>query len=172
MKKTSIEISDDMLALDDLLADGDIDWDDPQVQAIICEFATENEEAFTIKVDNSAALISEWLNRAAMRKSEAKRMSALAQTDENNANSLKEHLKFIFEKLGRDRVETPRFRVSVTNNGGRIPVIVKVPAEELPLDCVNAKVTVNSDAIRKKLEAGETVRGCEFGERDTSLRIK
>ena len=172
MSRTGLAISEDILALAELMEDENINWDDPQVQVIICEFATENEEAFITKVDNSAALITEWLNRAAMRKHEAKRMNALAQTDENNANSLKEHLKYILEKLGRGRVETPRFRVSVTKNGGIIPVIVKVPAEELPLDCVNAKVTVNSDAIRKKLEAGQSVYGCELGERGTSLRIK
>ncbi len=172
MKKTSIEISDDMLALDDLLADGDIDWDDPQVQAIICEFATENEEAFTTKVDNSAALISEWLNRAAMRKSEAKRMNALAQTDENNAKNLKEHLKYILQKIGRSKVETPRFRVSVARNGGLAPLFVRARVDELPVELTRTEIMVDNDAIRKKLEAGEHVYGCELGERGTSLRIK
>ncbi len=172
MNRTMIEISEDMQALDALLSEEGIDWDSPEVQAIVCDLATENEENFNTKVDNYVALITEWVGRTVTRETEAKRLSALAKIDKNNAERLKERLKYNLEAMGRLKVETPRYRVTVAKNGGKIPLVVNARVEELPADCVRTELKPDNDAIRSKLEAGEAIAGCTLGDRGTSLRIK
>ena len=172
MKQTLMDITEDMQALEALLSEEGIDWDSPEVQAIVCDWATESEEVFINKVDNYGALMAEWSHRVNTRKTEAKRMTELARIDENNLNNLKERLKYHLEAIGRIKVETPRFRFTVAKNGGLAPLTVNALVDELPEDCVRTEIKPDNDAIRKKLEAGQSVYGCELGERGTSLRIK
>ena len=172
MKQTLMDITDDVRALEALLCEEGIDWDSPAVQAIVCDWATESEDAFISKVDNYGALMAEWSHRVDTRKAEAKRMTELARIDENNLKNLKERLKYHLEVIGRTRVETPRFRFTVAKNGGRSPLTVNARVEELPEDCVRTEIKPDNDAIRAKLEAGQAVYGCALGERGTSLRIK
>ncbi len=172
MSKTSLQITEDMEALDQLLADEGLDFDDPAVQEIICQWAEENTEAFDTKMDNAGALIQEWLGRAELRKNEAKRMSSLATVDENNAKRLKEHLKFIFDRRGIKKLETNRFRLSVAKNGGLQPLEINCEPEELPTEFQKTLIVCNNEAIREALVAGQTVPGCILKERGTSFRVK
>ena len=76
---TLFEISADMRALDELIAESDMD--SPEVQALIIAWAEENEIALEKKVDNYAALIKEMEARASMRREESKRIGDRAMVD-------------------------------------------------------------------------------------------
>ncbi len=114
MTRTLFELSAEILALDTALDDLD---DSSQLETITAYLETltiERDE----KLDGYAALISELEARATARMTEAKRLTALARTDENKAQRLKERLKLFFETHGLEWVNTTRYRLSITKNGG------------------------------------------------------
>lgn len=173
---TGLEISDDMKALEELLADGEIDFDDPQAQEIICKWAEEQEENRNGKADNIAALVKEWIARAEFRKQEAERLRSRALIDENNAKRLKGYLMFLLQTWGLRKMETPRFSLGIAGNGGKQPLDIapEYVAEpgRLPVEYQVSKIEINKDAIRDALAAGQNVPGCKLLDRGESLRIK
>jgi hypothetical protein len=112
--------------------------------------------------------------RAEVRKAEAKRLMALAAADEQRARLLKERLKWFFETHGLHTVETARYRLSLSKNGGKAPLILKdeIAPEELPECFQQVSVAPNTAAIRAALEAGEVLDFAQLGDRGTSLKIK
>lgn len=172
MKKTLIDIAEDVIALDDLLdeLEGDVSGQDAAVAA----FLEENDRALSTKVDGYAGLISELEHRAAVRKAEAKRIADLAKAEENRARYLKQRLLHALDAMGIGRVDTDRYRVSTANNGGKIPVVCEVGVDDLPEQFVRTKIEhkPDLDALREALEQGAEVPGVRLGERGRSLRIK
>lgn len=171
-KQTLFEISQDMMALDELLETSD--FDSPEAQAALAAWADEIQENLETKVDNYAAYIQTLLARSDARKKEGDRLKKKATADENKAKKLKEHLKTILEFRKVKTVDTLRFKVTVSKVGGKAPVECNVLPEDLPDEFrteIPASYQVNSDAIRAKLEAGEKVDGCRLLERGTYLRV-
>jgi len=169
--KTLFQISEDMQAFDDLLDNADLD--SPEVQAALAKWANELQGNMEEKVDNYAAFIQTLLARSEARKKEAARLASRAKTDENIADKLKDHLKTVLQFRKLKTVDTPRFKVSVAGNGGKIPLECNVKPEDLPAPyrTVITEYRVNGDAIRAELEAGKAVAGCRLLERGTHLRI-
>lgn len=172
MTKTLLDIIDDVRALEDLL--DDVDGDISGAEEAVAAFLAENDADLATKVDNYAALIVECEARAALRKSEAKRMADLAKTDEARARWLKQRLQEALDAIGETRVDGPRYRVTVQANGGKAPVCVPDDVDALPAAFVRTKVVrdADKDAIRKALESGADVPGCSLGERGRGVRIK
>ena len=130
------------------------------------------DQVLTEKAESYAIVITELLVRAAARRDEATRIRDLAATDEALAERLKRRLKESMETTGRLKIDTPKFRLSVANNGGKQPLNITVPAEDLPEALRVVRLEANKDAIRAALEAGTAVPGCELAPRGTSLRIR
>jgi len=171
-KQTLWDISEEMLAFDQLLADADID--DPEVQEVLAKWGEEIMGDLEGKADNYAAFIQILLARADARLTEGQRLVDRAKTDTNNAKRLKEHMKRIFEFHKVKKVETPRFQITVAKNGGKQPIEVNVLPEDLPDELRTSSVVYKKagDVIRDKLLAGEEIPGCRLLERGTGLRIK
>ena len=109
-----------------------------------------------------------------MRQAEADRLADLAKADDKSAQGLRERLRFIWETRNLPKIETSRFRVALTRNGGKAPLDLRVGPEELPEWAIERKtvVTANKDAIRSRLEAGESLPFANLMERGTRISIK
>jgi len=173
-KQTLFNISQDMQAFDDLLAECQGNLDDPQIQETLAKMAGEIKINLEEKIDNCAAYIRTLEARSEVRKGEAKRMFGLSKSDGDNANRLKGYVKGILEFNQIKKLDTTRFCVSVSVSGGPQPIEVNVKAEDLPVNLqkIKTEITENSDEIRKLLVAGQEVPGCRLLERGTHLRIR
>lgn len=169
--RTLFSISDDLEKLNELLDDC---GDDAQQQELIQQWFEQLGEERDRKLDGYAALISEMMARAEVRKAEARRMQELAQADENRARLLKNRLKLFFELHELKTVQTSRYKLSVTKNGGKQPLILKdgISPVDLPEQFQSVSVDANTIAIRDFLERGEVLEWARLGERGTSMRIK
>lgn len=170
---TIYEISEDMAALDALLAEtgGEIT---PEAEAAFAAFEAELAANLHSKTDAYCALIAEIDARAAARKAEAKRLADRAKTDERAADALRERLRFVWETRRLGKVETDRFTVSLAKNGGKAPLDIRCGVEDLPAWAVKREtvVTVDKDAIRARLDAGEPLDFASLMERGTRINIK
>jgi Siphovirus Gp157 len=170
MSRTLFDISQDLHGLADRLDNLEGD-DEAQVEAIIQWFEQLGEERDQ-KLDNYAALIADMEARAQVRRDEAKRLVDRARMDENKASLLKERLRVFFESHGLKTVETSRYRLTLAQNGGKLPLLVDVPVESLPDEYIRFTKTPALDAIRADLEIGKELPFARFGERGSNIRIK
>jgi len=170
---TIYEISEDMAALDALLAEtgGEIT---PEAEAAFNAFEAELAANLHAKTDAYCALIAEIDARAAARKAEAKRLADRAKADERTADALRERLRFVWETRRLGKVETDRFTVSLAKNGGKAPLDIRCGVDELPAWAIKREtvVTVDKDAIRSRLDAGEPLDFASLMERGTRINIK
>ncbi len=161
-------LSAELLALDTALDDLD---DSSQLETIAAYLETLTTDR-DHKLDGYATLISELDARATARMTEAQRLTALARTDENKAQRLKERLKLFFEVHGLERVNTARYRLSIAKNGGKTPIFLSVEPEQLPPAYQRTRIEADLEAIRTTLGTGEKLVFAQLIERGTSLRIK
>jgi len=169
--RTLFSIGDDLEKLNELLDEAD---DDAQQQELISQWLEQLGTERDAKLDNYAALITEMLARAEVRKLEAKRMMELAVADESRARLLKDRLKCFFEAHNLKTIETPRYRLSLAKNGGKAPLILddSIPATQLPEQFQRVSIEPDTKAIREVLETGQQLTFAQLGERGTSIRIK
>lgn len=172
MSRTLRDISDDIMALEDLLMEMGGDVTDEQVDAAINDWLAENRENLQSKLDGYATLILEIDDRARARRDEARRLHALATTDENAVKRLKERLTYFMLAHNEKKVETQHHRLWVQKNGGKTPLHYEeglVPDEYF--QTVTTKV-LDTDRLRKDLEAGKEVPGAKLLEKGSHLRVK
>ncbi|HOD84862.1 MAG TPA: siphovirus Gp157 family protein [Phycisphaerae bacterium] len=171
MKRTLLDITEDLQALDDLLTEaaGDITG----VEATVDAWLAELEQDLKGKVDNYAALITAMNARAEVRKAEADRLYHRAKVDAGNAKFLRDRLKAALEMRGITKLETDRYKVGVAKVGGNLPLIIPDPAV-VAHEFIRVKEIrePDKDAIRKALESGQQVTGAELGVRGTCLTIR
>jgi hypothetical protein len=160
------EISD---IIDALLEGGQTEAD---ANAALEEHLAGLDAALEDKAEGYASVIQELALRAKARKDEASRIRALAEADEAVADRLKKRLKEAMETTGKQVIDTPRFKLSVAGNGGKQPLVIETPVDDLPAEFKVVRHEPNKDAIRAALEAGTTVPGCTLLPRGTSLRIR
>lgn len=164
-------IKTEMTSLLDGIAE--VGLDSPEATAALAEHMEALVGAFDDKADDYAALIRICETRAAARREESERMTALARDDEALADRLRETLLTAMQQTNRTKVDTARFKLAVRRNGGKVPVEV-VDADALPDEYRIPRVTmaVDRDAIRAALEAGTPVPGATLGERGWRLDMK
>lgn len=175
-KRTLFQISDDLLALEDLLSEVGGDVTDEQAEEAIMNWFAELGDDRDEKLDGYVTLIAEFEARAEMRKREAQRIAARARVDESSVDRLKERLKVFFQVMGLKTVETDLHRITLANNGGKLPLVLQgayeTDATLLPDEFQKKIVTPDKDLIRKKLEAGEMLEFASLGDRGQGIRIK
>lgn len=168
---TIYEISDDMRALHDLLAESGGELT-PQTEQAFAEFEAELSTNFSAKLDRYCSLIAELEAQSTARKAEAKRLADLARTSERSAEALRERLRWVFEARGLPAQQTERFRVSLAANGGKLPLVVLCAEDELPAWAIRSKISADTEAIRERLEAGESLPFARLGERGRRISIR
>lgn len=169
-----IDITADAQALRQLLdeaAGDDGQLADEQANAIIDGWLAELQQDLESKADGYCGLIREQELREAAHREEAERHLKRAQAHGNLARRLKERLKAHLELIGMPKLETRRFRVRVQANGGKLPLDVLVPADQLPTRFQRLRIEADNDAIRQALEEGATFSFAHLLPRGTHLRI-
>lgn len=166
-----LDITDDMQALDDLLAEVGGDVTDPRVAEIVDAWFDELDHSLSAKVDNYAALITSMRARADIRRAEAERLARRAQVDESAADWLASRLLAALDARGMKKLETDRYAVSVVGNGGKAPLLVDgdVPSEWTR---TVTKVEPDRERIRLAIEAGQALPFARLGERGKRLSIR
>jgi hypothetical protein len=173
---TLLEISQDLLNLEAQL-DELAELPDEQQQIVVEwleEIWTEKQSELKTKLENYAQYIRELELRAEARRAEAKRIADRAKVDENRAKCLKVMLMQFFQTHDLKTIETATFKLSLTKNGGKLPLILDetYSVAEIPDALCKVERTPDLDAIREALEAGKTLEFARLGERGQSIRIK
>lgn len=114
------------------------------------------------------------LRRSEARQAEANRIELLADRDRTKARRLEESIRFVMGLTGLRKLECDSGSVAVVRNGGKQPVDIMVPAEQLPDEYKVVKVTVSPDreAILQDLQRGKAIDGCALMERGEHLRFQ
>lgn len=141
---------------------------DETVDRWLEEYQGKEEE----KVDAYCYLIQKFEEISA----ESKRLADRSTGYSNKVKALKERLKLYLQNRGRDKLETPRFTVTVSSNGGQAPVALNedITPENLPDQFVKVLREPDMTALRDALLNGneEALRFARIGERGTHLRIR
>lgn len=82
------------------------------------------------------------------------------------------YIRFVFETQGLKKIETALGNVTLAGNGGKAPLEVLVPVDQLPADCKRVVVEPDLDAIRNVLAKGESVTFARALPRGNHIRIK
>jgi hypothetical protein len=131
-------------------------------------------EQWLTKIDNYCAAITNRHALSKQRKSEAERLSKLAATDTQRVEWMKQQLKNCLESQGVKKLSLHRFHLTISQNGGVLPLKLVCEVDELPPQFQRIEVSPDNSAIRKALEAGdvEAQKVAQFGERETHLRVR
>lgn len=172
---TLYEISADMAALRDLLAEVGGDVSDEAAEAALDQWLQEHADDLTEKLEDYRYMMRQLEASAAFRRSEAAVRLEAAKRDEANVERMKRRLMEFFRAHEMRRVDLPSGGwFSVSANGGKTPVELLVPPESLPEAWRRAAVTyyAETDAIRAALEAGDALPFARLGERGQHLRVR
>jgi len=167
--RTLHDISEDMLALDAMLAECEGVPDDEAVAQWIDRMLIDNQHDLDGKVDNYAALITEYESRSSARIEEAERLRTKANADANRARWLRDRLKDALIRLRIERLECRRFTVSVQRNGGMQSIEV---SGDVPPEFRVIRSEPDKAAIRTALLEGRELSFARLLPRGESLRIR
>lgn len=149
----------------------------PELEAAVQQLLDQRDgtyDQWLIKIDNYCAAITNLHALSKQRKSEAERLSQLAATDSKRVEWMKQQLKICLESQGVKKLSLHRFSLTISNNGGVLPLKLVCEVAELPPQFQRIEVSPDNSAIRQALEAGdiEAQKVAQFGERETHLRVR
>lgn len=89
---------------------------------------------------------------------EAERLRSRAAVHDNRVRALKEAMRAAMAVAGTKKIETPAGVVSIAGNGGKQPVALLVPLEQVPDEVCRLERKIDDEKLRAALEAagGET----------------
>lgn len=159
--KTLVEISENYSEFFDLLDQIDLAEVSPEQQEQLNAFLADLDEERNKKLDNIGAYYKNVLARGKYREQLAKDARALAQTDLNKAEYLKNHLLrfFQFQKISKS-IDTLRCKIWKQRNGQGSMILpegledsqARIVAE-IPEEYREQVWVINTAAIREQLEA-------------------
>jgi Siphovirus Gp157 len=149
----------------------------PELEAAVQQLLEQRDgtyEQWLIKVDNYCAAITNRHALSKQRKAEAERLSKLATTDSKRVDWMKQQLKKCLESQGVKNLSLQRFHLTISKNGGILPLKLACEVAELPTQFQRIEVSADNGAIRQALESGdiEAEKIAQFGERETHLRVR
>ena len=146
-----IDLAEKLAACEDTLESIDMDLAD-LVEALIGDI--RNNEA-----------------RAYMEEAEVWKLKQIRA--ERRAKSEKDLLKYILTYNDVKKMDAGKFKVSLVNNGGKVPIEYNVDPEELPEEFRKEIVTYkpNDEAIREFLDNGGENGYFSYGQRGQNVRI-
>ena len=154
MKRGLFDISEDLLALSDLLEeqDGDITDAEEAFDKWFAELGAERDE----KLDGYAWLIASITADVNAIKDEIDRLKARKTSFENKAKRMKERLELFLKVQGIDKIETSRHTFALQKPGGKPKFVLAdffaEHPEELPEGFRRVKFEADLNAIREAVE--------------------
>lgn len=165
------EISAELAPLEAALRDtgGEVTGDDALVERVteLLDRVRDKVDGFGMYYTSLKALVN---GLAA----EEDRLRARRAALEWDMKRLKEAAKRSMEMRGIQKVEGKLFSISVQKNGGKPPVRLMVPVEQLPARFTTVKVAPDLERIREALIEGDPKAAeiAKIGETETSVRIR
>lgn len=164
------ELTNDFLQLQQMLEDPDVD---PQILADTMEAVGG---AIEVKADGYAKVIRNMEGTIAAIKAEQEKLATKKTMLENGIKRLKDNLQQAMITTGKIKFKTDLFSFGIQKNGGALPVIVDVPIEKLPDECVIITEKPDLKALAGFLQDPELKelysKYAHLGERGESLRIR
>lgn len=178
-KGTLFDIGADLQAFDDLLNETDGEITSGEAEIALDAFFAELKTAQAEKLDGYGNLIRREESLAAAAKATAEQFLAKAKALENRAKSLKNRLLYFLNFTGQKKATSAcGWQFTVCATGGATPLKMDegITADNALVDArfvrtVTTK-TIDTDAVRKALEAGEQIPWARLGERGVHLRVK
>lgn len=169
-KDTLERIEQDAAALDALLFETGGDLSDGADQAIE-QFFAELDERRRAKVDGYGWRIQRARDDAAKWKALAAEFTRRARQAEATEEYLLRKMAGYMEAKQLEQLPGDVHTFAFQANGGKLPVVLldEDPAH-FPPDCV--RTTVDKEAVRARLEAGDESIPAAIGERGRSLRLR
>lgn len=103
---------------------------------------------------------------------EIERLMAWKSAITSNKRRLNEALMGAMEAMGKRKLETEHFRISIARNGGKQPMYVTPSVEDIPEAFIVRKPEPDKEKIRAALEAGEELDFAHLEERGQHLNIR
>lgn len=162
------EITESLMKLQMLLEDPEVD------QQLVEDTINDTEEELEVKADGYARVIKNLEGNVDALDKEIKRLQAKKKACQNGITRLKDNLQAAMTALKKPKIKTDLFTIAIQKNGGALPVIVDVPTEKLPDECVIVEEKPNLTTLAKLLGNDPDKYGkfAHFGDRGESLRIK
>ena len=175
-RPTLFAIGADELALMDLLVEAGGDISDPATEAAVDAWAAELATRRGEKLDSVDALLKQLAMHHMACQEEAQAWTWRAARHAKAAESVRGVVSRYLAAAGLTKVESAKgVRFALVANGGKRAVrLDATPPEDLPARFARTVTTTtpDKDAIRKALEAGESLDFAVLEERGTRLSIK
>ncbi|WP_373479258.1 siphovirus Gp157 family protein [Geminocystis sp.] len=140
----------------------------------LLEEADETNNKFIEKIDSILSLIQSRKRWLEIRKAEADRLTKLVRKDEKAIDWLQEYLKKHLEKIGKTKLRTNKFNVSIRKASIAPLQLLRENAKDYPPEYQKITVEIDKKALRKAVTDNEKIAlkyGC-LGEKSTYLSIK
>lgn len=165
------EIEGDLTALAMLLQEEASVDDTGEINSHLAAWIEESEGEFGAKIEGYCGLMGTLTAMADARKVEVRRLQELESQARSTAERMKKVLLEVLVRLGRDRVETTRYRLRLQKAGGMQPMTID-EFFEIPEKFVQMVKVIDKPAIRAALESGNELPFAKLGDRATILVIK
>ena len=161
------ELTAQMLHLQEMLLQADEESEEE-----IAEMLVTAEEDIEEKAVGYAHIIKNVEADIQGLKAEEQRLADRRRKAEKAVTRLKDTLQEAMLRTGKTSFEKGNFSFRVARNGGSLPIVLDVPAEELPDDLVKVKKEPDKGKIAEYIEATGDLSYAHYGERGSSLRIR
>jgi hypothetical protein len=166
-KESLFSIGEHFFALESLIIEKE-----GEIDETIDQWLAEYQAKESDKVDAYCYVIAKYADIA----SEAKRLADRAAQYNKTVANLKERLKIYLQNRGQEKLETSRFTLSITSNGGPLPIalVPGLEVDDLPSDFVRVTKEADMARLRQALVEGDSIAYpyAMFLPRGTHLRIK
>lgn len=164
------ELTADFLALQAMLEDPEAD------EQMLHDTMEAVEGEIEYKANGYAMIIRNMEGQITAIKTELERLSNRKNLLESSVKRLKDNLQGSMELTGKTKFKTDLFSFGIQKNGGALPVIVDVPVEDLPDECVIVEEKPDKKALTELLQDPENKdyysKFAHFGDRGVHLSIK
>lgn len=174
-RRTLFKIEADLLALDALLDECEGEINDPKADAAIQAWFAELQSDICRKLDGYVELVKIWEMEAALAREEAELFAKQAKSRENRVKWFKGRLLNFLQATRQVEVETLKGRtVCVQKNGGKVPIVWTgtVHTDDVEERFIRVTKSIDQDAVRAALEAGEKLAFADLGEVGQHVRIR
>lgn len=161
------EVTGNILALQDLLEVAT----DEEIEEALKDTLELTQGEYEYKLEAYCKVIKNLESDVEKFKAEAKRLTDKAKVIKNNVDRLKKTMYDSMKATKTDKVKGQIFTIAIQKNGGKLPIVLDVPVEDLPDQFVRVVESPDLEAIAEALDNGECAVA-HYGERGDSLRIK
>lgn len=130
------------------------------------------EDAIDDKIESYAIIIQQLEEDCRRIKEEELRLASRRRGLESKIGWLKTNAYDGMKAVGKTKIQTPLFTISIQKNGGKRSLVLDVDASELPAEYQKITVGANNDKLRELLGDKESCDYCHLAEQGESLRIR